>query len=70
MSVTCNVNSFTGQVGITLTIDWCEPKENTSEHEAACERFQQFQVSVHTGAESTGDVTVSTLKHWIWFTYL
>ncbi|PNF16839.1 Myrosinase 1 [Cryptotermes secundus] len=36
-----------GNVGITLTIDWCEPKEETEHHLAACERFQQFEMGLY-----------------------
>ena len=36
-----------GMISITLNIDWCVPKENTTEYIEACDRQQEFEVSVH-----------------------
>jgi beta-glucosidase/6-phospho-beta-glucosidase/beta-galactosidase len=35
----------TGKIGIALNIHWCEPVTNSTEDVAACERYQQFNVS-------------------------
>ncbi|XP_069695510.1 myrosinase 1-like [Periplaneta americana] len=36
-----------GKVGITLNIGWCEPLENSTEYEEACERQQQFEMGLY-----------------------
>jgi hypothetical protein len=59
MIVNGNVNWFAGEVGITLTIGWCEPKEDTEQHKAACERNQQFEVNVYTVAQCTEQSNLS-----------
>ena len=35
----------TGKIGIALDINWCEPATNSTQDVAACERYQQFNVS-------------------------
>ena len=35
----------TGKIGIALNIHWCEPATNSTQDVAACERYQQFNVS-------------------------
>jgi hypothetical protein len=52
------VISFTGQVGITLHILWCEPKEDTEEHKAACERQQQFEVKARAACAKLNEVII------------
>jgi hypothetical protein len=39
------VSVYTGKIGISLNINWCEPATNSTEDVAACERHQQFGVS-------------------------
>ncbi|PSN34231.1 Myrosinase 1 [Blattella germanica] len=34
-----------GKVGIVLNINWCQPNTSSEVDSAACERFQQFEVS-------------------------
>jgi hypothetical protein len=39
------MSSCTGKIGIALNINWCEPETNSTQDVAACERYQQFNVS-------------------------
>ncbi|KAJ9579872.1 hypothetical protein L9F63_004474, partial [Diploptera punctata] len=44
-----------GNIGISLNVDWCFNKENTTEYEDACERQQQFEMGLYANPIFTED---------------